>query len=105
MTLALYQGDLLTGARRWADLEVGERRRRAVVAAQGYEAGELWSLTEAHTFLRRLGVDKGEVSEAEIIGHQDQRHLQPQARERLHLSPPQSPPYYGRKRTFDCFPR
>lgn len=51
MTLAIYQGDLLSGARRWADLEAGERRRRAVVAAQGYEATELWSLTEAHTFL------------------------------------------------------
>lgn len=51
MTLALYQGDLLSGARRWADLEAGERGRRAVVAAQSYDATELWSLTEAHTFL------------------------------------------------------
>lgn len=51
MTLAIYTGDTLSTARRWADLEAGERRRRAVVAAQGYEAAELWSLTEAHTFL------------------------------------------------------
>lgn len=51
MTLAIYEGDLLSGARRWSELEEGERRRRAVVAAQGYEVSELWSLTEAHTFL------------------------------------------------------
>lgn len=51
LTLAVYEGDTLSGARRWSELEVGERRRRAVLAAQGYEAAELWSLTEAHTFL------------------------------------------------------
>lgn len=51
MTLAIYTGDTLSTARHWADLEAGERRRRAVVAAQGYEVAELWSLTEAHTFL------------------------------------------------------
>lgn len=51
LALAIYEGDTLSGARRWSELEPGERRRRAVVAAQGYEAGELWSLTEAHTFL------------------------------------------------------
>lgn len=51
MTLAIYTGDTLSTATRWAELEAGERRRRAVVAAQGYEAAELWSLTEAHTFL------------------------------------------------------
>lgn len=51
LTLAVYEGDTLSGARRWSELEAGERRRRAVVAAQGYEAGELWALTEAHTFL------------------------------------------------------
>lgn len=53
MTLSLdvYHGDTISGARRWSELEAGERRRRAVVASQGYEATELWSLTEAHTFL------------------------------------------------------
>lgn len=53
MTLALdiYRGDTLSGARRWADLHPSERRRRAVVAAQVLDAGELWSLTEAHTYL------------------------------------------------------
>lgn len=51
MTLALYEGDLLSEARRWADLEAGERRRRAVLAAQAYAVEELWTLTEAHTFL------------------------------------------------------
>lgn len=51
LTLAVYEGDSLSGARRWSELEAGERRRRAVVAAQGYEASELWSLAEAHTFL------------------------------------------------------
>lgn len=51
MTLAIYTGDTLSIASHWADLETGERRRRAVVAAQGYDAAELWSLTQAHTFL------------------------------------------------------
>lgn len=51
LALAVYEGDTLSGARRWSELEEGERRRRGVVAAQGYEASELWSLTEAHTFL------------------------------------------------------
>ena len=51
LALAIYEGDTLSGAKRWSELEAGERRRRAVVAAQGYDAPELWSLTEAHTFL------------------------------------------------------
>lgn len=51
LTLAIYEGDRLSEARRWSELEAGERRRRAVVAAQGYQANELWSLTEAYTFL------------------------------------------------------
>lgn len=51
LTLDVFRGDTLSGARRWADLHPRERRRRAVVAAQVLDAGELWSLTEAHTYL------------------------------------------------------
>lgn len=51
LVIDLYRGDALSGARQWADLHPSERRRRAVVAAQSYDAIEMWSLTEAHTFL------------------------------------------------------
>ena len=42
---------MLDGARSWADLLPDERRRRATLAAQYANASELWSLTEAHTYL------------------------------------------------------
>lgn len=51
LTLDVFRGDTLSGARRWADLHPSERRRRAVVAAQQHDAGELWDLTEAYTYL------------------------------------------------------
>ena len=49
--LDIYHENSLNGARRWADLNPEERRRRAVVAAQHLDPVALWSLTEAHTFL------------------------------------------------------
>lgn len=51
MTLDIYRGNTLTGARSWADLLLDERRRRATVAAQHLDADSLWALTEAHTLL------------------------------------------------------
>lgn len=50
-SLERFRGEILDGARGWADLPANERRRRATLAAQYSNAAELWSLTEAHTYL------------------------------------------------------
>jgi integrase len=49
MTLEIvpYAGSLVGRARGWADLELGERRRRAVEAARDRDLVALWGLTEA----------------------------------------------------------
>jgi integrase/recombinase XerC len=51
LSLDVYRGEALNGARRWADLHPQERRRRAVEAAQYLDGVTLWALTEAHTLL------------------------------------------------------
>lgn len=51
LTLDVYRGEALNGARRWAELHPQERRRRAVEAAQHLDGVNLWALTEAHTLL------------------------------------------------------
>lgn len=51
MTLDLYRGQTLDGARHWADLNPEERKRRATEAAQFRDGETLWALTEAHTLL------------------------------------------------------
>lgn len=48
--LAVYTATLEARARGWVGLEEDERKRRAVLACQGYELEELWSLTEAHLY-------------------------------------------------------
>ncbi len=51
LTLDIFRGGMLDGARAWSDLNPEERRRRAMLAAQHLDGASLWSLTEAHTFL------------------------------------------------------
>jgi integrase len=51
MTLDLYRANPLDRARNWNDLEAGERRRRAVIAARDKDKEALWSLTEAYLVL------------------------------------------------------
>lgn len=50
--LTLYAGDTLQRATRWADMEPGERKRRAAEACRDRSADELWSLAEAFLVLR-----------------------------------------------------
>jgi integrase/recombinase XerC len=42
-----YAGTLTARSSQWTDLEIGERRRRAVVAARDRDLETLWALTEA----------------------------------------------------------
>ena len=42
-----YAGTLTARSNQWADLEIGERRRRAVAAARDRDLETLWGLTEA----------------------------------------------------------
>ncbi|WP_202630547.1 hypothetical protein [Deinococcus alpinitundrae] len=51
LTLDVYRVNALDRARNWNDLESGERRRRAVVAARDKDREALWSLTEAYLVL------------------------------------------------------
>lgn len=51
LTLNRYRVSALDRARNWNDLEAGERRRRAVVAARDKDKDALWSLTEAYLVL------------------------------------------------------
>lgn len=51
LTLDLYRVNALDRARNWNDLETGERRRRAVIAARDKDQEALWSLTEAYLIL------------------------------------------------------
>ena len=47
LEMVRFTGELTARARGWADLEVGERRRRAVEAARDRNVAALWELTEA----------------------------------------------------------
>jgi len=51
LSLERFTATVLDSARGWADLPADERRRRATLAAQYANATDLWSLTEAHTYL------------------------------------------------------
>ena len=46
--LERYAGDLQTRARSWLDLKGDARKRRAALACQQLDEGELWSLVEAY---------------------------------------------------------
>ena len=47
LELVRFTGTVVARARGWADLEAGERRRRAVEAARDRDVTALWELTEA----------------------------------------------------------
>ena len=48
LVLVPYSTTLVARSRGWADLEVGERKRRAVAAARDRDVEGLWGLTEAN---------------------------------------------------------
>jgi integrase len=62
MTLEIvrFEGNLVSRAIGWLELETGERKRRAVQAARDRDAATLWSLTEAN--LTRAGRAGANVS-------------------------------------------